>query len=78
MDLASLKLMLQPLVENAIYHGMEFMDGDGEIRIKAWRRGGGSLHERVGQRPWHDAGAGGKPVLGRRPCALQAGAPASA
>ncbi len=33
--LASLKLMLQPLVENAIYHGMEFMDGDGEILIKA-------------------------------------------
>ena len=40
MDLASLKLMLQPLVENAIYHGMEFMDGDGEIRIRAWRREG--------------------------------------
>lgn len=36
MDLASLKLMLQPLVENAIYHGMEFMDGDGEIQIKAF------------------------------------------
>ena len=28
-ELDSLKLMLQPLVENAIYHGMEFMDGDG-------------------------------------------------
>lgn len=38
-ELASLKLMLQPLVENAIYHGMEFMDGDGLIRIKAWREG---------------------------------------
>lgn len=35
--LASLKLMLQPIVENAIYHGMEFMDGDGEICIRAWR-----------------------------------------
>ena len=34
-ELSSLKLMLQPLVENAIYHGMEFMDGDGLIRIKA-------------------------------------------
>lgn len=30
---ASLKLMLQPLVENAIYHGMEFKDGDGIIEI---------------------------------------------
>lgn len=34
MEMASLKLMLQPLVENAIYHGMEFMDGDGEILIR--------------------------------------------
>lgn len=38
-ELASLKLMLQPLVENAIYHGMEFMDGDGEIDISAYREG---------------------------------------
>ena len=37
LELSSLKLMLQPLVENAIYHGMEFMDGDGLIKIKAWR-----------------------------------------
>ncbi len=35
--LTSLKLTLQPLVENAIYHGMEFMDGDGEILIRAWK-----------------------------------------
>lgn len=35
LNLASLKLMLQPLVENAIYHGMEFMDGDGEILVTA-------------------------------------------
>lgn len=34
LSLACLKLMLQPLVENAIYHGMEFMDGDGEILVK--------------------------------------------
>ncbi|MFR5725787.1 MAG: sensor histidine kinase [Clostridium sp.] len=39
LELASLKLMLQPLVENAIYHGMEFMDGDGEIFISAWKEG---------------------------------------
>lgn len=37
---ASLKLMLQPLVENAIYHGMEFMDGDGEILLKVWKEEG--------------------------------------
>lgn len=37
MDLAALKLMLQPLVENAIYHGMEFMDGDGEILVEVRR-----------------------------------------
>ena len=39
LELVSLKLMLQPLVENAIYHGMEFMDGDGEIFISAWKEG---------------------------------------
>ena len=39
MDLASLKLILQPLVENSIYHGMEFMDGDGEILIRVYREG---------------------------------------
>lgn len=35
LGLASLKLMLQPLVENAIYHGMEFKDGDGIIAVTA-------------------------------------------
>ncbi|MDD7267794.1 MAG: histidine kinase [Lachnospiraceae bacterium] len=34
--LATLKLILQPLVENAIYHGMEFMDGDGLIEIRSY------------------------------------------
>lgn len=37
LEFASLKLMLQPLVENAIYHGMEYMDGDGEIHVRAWK-----------------------------------------
>ncbi|MVB11504.1 Cache domain protein [Caprobacter fermentans] len=32
---ATIKLIIQPLVENSIYHGMEFMD-DGEIRIEAY------------------------------------------
>ena len=40
MNLASLKLMLQPLVENAIYHGMEFMDGDGRIEVVSWKEDG--------------------------------------
>ena len=39
LGLGSIKLMLQPLVENAIYHGMEFMDGDGEILVAAWKDG---------------------------------------
>ncbi|MGC6176014.1 sensor histidine kinase [Lacrimispora sp. 38-1] len=39
MELTSLKLILQPLVENAIYHGMEFMDGEGEIQLSVMRKG---------------------------------------
>ncbi len=35
---ATIKLIIQPLVENAIYHGMEFMMGDGEITVKAYRK----------------------------------------
>lgn len=35
-DLATIKLVVQPLVENAIYHGMEYMDGDGEIEVVAY------------------------------------------
>ena len=34
-DLSIIKLVVQPLVENAIYHGMDFMDGDGKITITA-------------------------------------------
>lgn len=36
LDYASIKLIIQPLIENAIYHGMEFMGGDGEILVKAY------------------------------------------
>ena len=36
LDLSSIKLIVQPLIENAIYHGMEYMDGDGDITIKAY------------------------------------------
>lgn len=37
-DCASIKLIVQPLIENAIFHGMEDMDGDGEILIKAYKK----------------------------------------
>lgn len=37
-SLASMKLMLQPIAENAVYHGMEYCDGDGEITIRAYRK----------------------------------------
>ena len=34
----TIKLVIQPLIENAIYYGMEFMDGEGEIHIRAYTR----------------------------------------
>lgn len=34
-----LKLMLQPLVENAIYHGVKRKRGRGLIRVTGWRQG---------------------------------------
>jgi len=36
LDLQCIKLIVQPLIENAIYHGMEYMDGDGNILVKAY------------------------------------------
>lgn len=37
-ELACLKLIVQPLLENAIYHGLEFMvDGEGELTIRTAR-----------------------------------------
>jgi two-component system sensor histidine kinase YesM len=36
---ATIKLVVQPIVENAIYHGMEYMyGGDGEIYIHAFKK----------------------------------------
>ena len=35
-ELNSIKLIIQPIVENSIKHGMEFMDGEGEIYIKSY------------------------------------------
>ena len=42
-ELSTIKLVVQPIVENAIYHSMEFMDGDGLIAIRAWTEGGDLL-----------------------------------
>src|SRR5471030_30389 len=38
LEFTTIKLIIQPLIENAIYHGMEFMGGDGEISIKAYAK----------------------------------------
>lgn len=35
----TIKLIIQPLIENAIYYGMEYMDGDGEIHVRAYTKG---------------------------------------
>ena len=39
-DLSTIKLVVQPIVENAIYHSMDFMDGDGLIEIRAGTQDG--------------------------------------
>ena len=38
MDGCTVKLILQPVLENAIYYGMEFMDGEGEIYVRGYRK----------------------------------------
>lgn len=35
----TVKLVIQPLLENAIYYGVEGMDGDGEILVRGYRQG---------------------------------------
>lgn len=36
----TIKLIIQPLLENAIYYGMEAMDGDGEILVNGYEKDG--------------------------------------
>ena len=38
LDGCIVKLVLQPLLENAIYYGMEYMDGEGEINVRGYRK----------------------------------------
>ncbi len=39
LDCCTVKLVVQPLLENAIYYGVEGMDGDGEIQVIGYRMG---------------------------------------
>lgn len=43
--LYTIKLIVQPILENAIYHGMEYADGEGEIHIRAFREGENAVIE---------------------------------
>ncbi len=56
-DVQIVKLVLQPLVENAIYHGLKYKQGIGTIRISAEREGP-DLYLRV-----EDDGIGMKPDM---------------
>ncbi len=38
-SLYTIKLIVQPILENAIYHGMDYADGDGKICVQAFREG---------------------------------------
>ena len=44
-SLYTIKLIVQPILENAIYHGMAYADGDGEITVRAFRDGDDVLIE---------------------------------
>jgi two-component system sensor histidine kinase YesM len=37
-ECCTIKLIVQPLLENAIYHGVEYMDGEGEIKVRGYLR----------------------------------------
>ncbi|HOO27619.1 MAG TPA: histidine kinase [Lachnospiraceae bacterium] len=37
---STIKLIIQPLLENAIYYGVEHMDGDGEITLRGYEKDG--------------------------------------
>ena len=38
LECCTVKLIVQPLLENAIYYGVEYMDGEGEIEVRGYRR----------------------------------------
>jgi two-component system sensor histidine kinase AlgZ len=51
-------LLLQPLLENAVYHGVEPGTGIGDVLVRIERRGD-RVHARI-ENPWHEPGAGGR------------------
>ena len=69
--LYTIKLIIQPILENAIYHGMEYADGDGQINVHAFRsqgnviievsdNGPGEMVERLLRPDWSAATVGSK------------------
>jgi two-component system sensor histidine kinase YesM len=38
LNCCTVKLVVQPLLENAIYYGMEYMDGEGLITVRGYRK----------------------------------------
>lgn len=40
LNCCTVKLVVQPLLENAIYYGMEYMDGEGLITVRGYRKDG--------------------------------------
>lgn len=38
LNYCTVKLIIQPILENAIYYGVEYMDGDGEIKIIGYKK----------------------------------------
>lgn len=40
LNCCTVKLVVQPLLENAIYYGVECMDGEGEIQVLGYRKAG--------------------------------------
>lgn len=40
LNCCTVKLVVQPLLENAIYYGMEYMDGEGQIIVRGYQKDG--------------------------------------
>ena len=54
------KITLQPIIENAINHGLDLMVDEGRITVEVLPGGGGHPLPGPGQRRGHEPGAGGR------------------